>query len=685
MVMDYKSWDIKKKLGYLEIILNVLLLTIFVPLLKIKFSYLLFVFFFAGLLFRWKPLPLRKYSYLTLSNSISILLYLLYGPVSAAFWIFIFLTLADLIFKKGLLQALINGSAYALSIFIAGMIFGSHIMDHWMLLFLFFPCHYLLQNGVFFYLSEFLSRKTEKQEVIYIHFWESFYYILVIIISVTGYYVIRKPSMLNITLFLIGFLLLRWFVREISSKAIEGEIYRDLIKLQSEVMRKSFDQTLEAVVSFSRRYVDWTGFNIGKVDHEKKVINFIYSTAGEFGEYGTLPITKGITGKCVREGKAIIVQNTGFSKDYIALRSDVKSEMALPLISEDKVIGVIDFEHRLPNAFTEKEVEYAKFFSSQISFAFQTNIALQPLVKASINLREFTDKAYEATNQTREKMGYMLRQMEDIIKGGESQISSLQEVEKVLEALVASHENIKSLREGIFKKIEDFYDIVEKSKGRIEENLKSLNEISEAIESVEETVGSLKTFSGGIMDITNSSKEIAEDTSLLALNASIEAARITSSSSAFSVIAEEINNLAKTASNNSDQISKHTESIIETVNDLSNKTTHVVETTRNIEVASSSIMEQFGHITEKLSLLKDSYSQTIEVAKREIQNIEDLRKGVKEAVAVSEGNIEYIRSADKMLQDQNLIIANLNKDIKTLKDSADRLNSIVTEFRLNLQ
>jgi len=612
-------------------------------------------------------------------------MYFLYGPVTAAFWIFIFLTLADVISKKGLLQALINGSAYALSIFIAGIVFGAYIMDHLMLLFLFFPFHYILQNGIFFYLSEFLSRKTEKQEVIYIHFWESFYYILAIIISVTGYYVIKSPTVLNVTLYIVGFLLLRWYIRQIVSDAIEGYIYRDLNRLQSEVMRKSFDQTIEAAVSYSRKYVDWTAFNIGKVDQGKKVINFIYSTAGEFGEFGTIPITKGITGKCVREGKAVIVQNTASSKDYIALREDVKSEMAIPLISEDKVIGVIDFEHRLPNAFTEKEVEYAKFFASQIAFAFQTNITLQPLVKASIDLKKFTDKAYETTDQIREKMGYVLRQMEDIINGGERQISSLQKVEKVLEDLVVSHENIKSLREDIFKEMEEFYDILGKGKNRTEENLKSLSEISDAIESVEETVGLLKTFSSGIMDITNSSKEIAEDTSLLALNASIEAARTTSASSAFTVIAEEINNLAKNASKNSDQISKNTESMSDTIKDLSNKTTHVVETTRNIEVASSTIMEQFGSIAEKLSLLKDSFNQTIEVAKREIQNIENLGKRVEEAVGVSEGNIEYIRSADKMLQDQNLIIANLNRDIKTLKDSTERLNSIVTEFRLTLQ
>ncbi len=120
----FKSLDIKRKIGLTQILLNLILLAIFIPLKGIRYSPLLFILFFTVLLFRFRPVPLRKYSYLSLTNIISILLYLQYGPVTAAFWIFVFLLVADIIFEKGLFQAMVNGSAYALSTFIAGSIVG---------------------------------------------------------------------------------------------------------------------------------------------------------------------------------------------------------------------------------------------------------------------------------------------------------------------------------------------------------------------------------------------------------------------------------------------------------------------------------------------------------------------------------------------------------------------------------
>ncbi|MCK4225309.1 GAF domain-containing protein, partial [candidate division WOR-3 bacterium] len=555
---------------------------------------------------------------------------------------------------------MINGSAFALSILIAGSIVGSGATDNWPRLFLFFPLHYVLQNGIFFYLPEFISRKSKREEIFYIHSWEVFFYILTAVTAVGAYFVIAEPTLPKILLSAVGFLLLRWFIRRISFDAIEGNIYKDLIKLQSKVMKRSLEETIKVVVSYSNQYVDWTALNLFRINHEKEELHLIYTTNEENEVVNTIPLSEGITGRCAREGTPIIIRDTSAAEDYVALRNDVKSEMTLPLVSEGRVIGVLDIEHNLVGAFTEKEIEYAKFFAFQLSSALQTNISLQPLVSTSEELKGFTDETYASTNKIREEMGLILRKMQDILRGGGEQAKSLQDTEKALEELLSSHENIKALREEMSENMDAFGRIVSTSKESVEENLRLLSEIAGAIGEVEERVTTLRTISGGVMDISRSSKEIAEDTSLLALNASIEAVRAKGASTAFGVIAEEINELAKTASSNSDEISGSVKTIINEVKELTDKTDRVVDATKNIETASSSIMEQFDRINLQLSSLQEGLNQTIEVSKREIGDIEALGARIKQSIGVGEENINYIRDIDRLVKRQNQIIKDLN-------------------------
>ena len=608
-------------------------------------------------------------------------MYFLYGPQSAAFWILVYVIISDSLFKKGLFQAIINGSAYSLSIFIVGSIFGADITDYWIKVLYFFLTHFILVVGVF-YSSEFVSRRVKLREIFYIISWEAFYYTIAALTALIAFWVIRNPAIFNVSAFVAGFLLLRWFIRRISFDAIEGNIYKDLIKLQSKVMKRSLEETIKVVVSYSNQYVDWTALNLFRINHEKEELHLIYTTNEENEVVNTIPLSEGITGRCAREGTPIIIRDTSAAEDYVALRNDVKSEMTLPLVSEGRVIGVLDIEHNLVGAFTEKEIEYAKFFAFQLSSALQTNISLQPLVSTSEELKGFTDETYTSTNKIREEMGLILRKMQDILRGGGEQAKSLQDTEKALEELLSSHENIKALREEMSENMDAFGRIVSTSKESVEENLRLLSEIAGAIGEVEERVTTLRTISGGVMDISRSSKEIAEDTSLLALNASIEAVRAKGASTAFGVIAEEINELAKTASSNSDEISGSVKTIINEVKELTDKTDRVVDATKNIETASSSIMEQFDRINLQLSSLQEGLNQTIEVSKREIGDIEALGARIKQSIGVGEENINYIRDIDRLVKRQNQIIKDLNDRAKTLRESMERLKSIVDEFRL---
>ena len=82
-----------------------------------------------------------------------------------------------------------------------------------------------------------------------------------------------------------------------------------------------------------------------KTDEEKRIISPI-----------RIPVGKGIVGAVAKSGKAEIIADTAMDDRYILDDALRFSEITVPIISEDQVIGVIDSEHPERNFFTEKHL-----------------------------------------------------------------------------------------------------------------------------------------------------------------------------------------------------------------------------------------------------------------------------------------------------------------------------------------
>lgn len=82
-----------------------------------------------------------------------------------------------------------------------------------------------------------------------------------------------------------------------------------------------------------------------KTDEENRIISPI-----------RIPLGKGIVGSVAETGRAEIISDTSADNRYILDDALRFSEIAVPIISEERVIGVIDSEHPDKNFFTEKHL-----------------------------------------------------------------------------------------------------------------------------------------------------------------------------------------------------------------------------------------------------------------------------------------------------------------------------------------
>ena len=84
-----------------------------------------------------------------------------------------------------------------------------------------------------------------------------------------------------------------------------------------------------------------------------------------------LKMGEGISGSAAETGKAIIVPDVSRDDRYVQHRPETKSEMAVPMLSGDQVIGVFNIENDRANAYNEDAQSLLEAFASQASIAIQ--------------------------------------------------------------------------------------------------------------------------------------------------------------------------------------------------------------------------------------------------------------------------------------------------------------------------
>jgi len=90
-----------------------------------------------------------------------------------------------------------------------------------------------------------------------------------------------------------------------------------------------------------------------------------------------LKLGQGIVGKSAAEKKCILVADTLFDPNYVVDGQSRRSELAVPILFHNKVLGVIDSEHQSPNYYTLLHQSYMEILAGILAskITFNSNIS----------------------------------------------------------------------------------------------------------------------------------------------------------------------------------------------------------------------------------------------------------------------------------------------------------------------
>jgi sigma-B regulation protein RsbU (phosphoserine phosphatase) len=133
------------------------------------------------------------------------------------------------------------------------------------------------------------------------------------------------------------------------------------------------DTTLVRVAELVRKVIDYDIFAILLLNEKTQELRFRFQVghAREVVEGLRIKVGEGVTGAAAKLGEAVLVGDVTKEPQYISAVPTVRSELAIPLIVKNQVIGVIDIESPVPNHFTEEHKRLLTLIASRMAVGIE--------------------------------------------------------------------------------------------------------------------------------------------------------------------------------------------------------------------------------------------------------------------------------------------------------------------------
>ena len=128
------------------------------------------------------------------------------------------------------------------------------------------------------------------------------------------------------------------------------------------------NELLGKIASTMRDLISYDAFSILYIDHEARALRHLFSIRyDQRVNIDNVPLGKGITGAAAESREVVRVHDTAKDPRYIASHPDIRSEVAVPLILQDRVLGVMDLESSRIGHFTDDHVRTLALLAPQVA------------------------------------------------------------------------------------------------------------------------------------------------------------------------------------------------------------------------------------------------------------------------------------------------------------------------------
>ncbi len=450
-----------------------------------------------------------------------------------------------------------------------------------------------------------------------------------------------------------------WGVTAVSSLA--GERVAARARTISEMQRLataaatslSLDALLEAVLETVGRVVKGASVHILLRDEQDRLVMAGAKGQDEHPDVDYVLLGQGVTGQAAARWQVLYVPDVRQFPGYIEGSPDTASELALPLLVGERLVGVLNLESTRRDGFGVWERRFLEAMAPQIALSLrnaqlfaqlQERAAQQAQVAEQVaevaeNLLALAEELAASSEQVSAGTEEIAATMAQIARGAETQARRVEEVSDVMDSTAKTAQELDHMVQGMEK---------------------TLLQAAEALTRAATDLEALDSKIQEIQDVVALVEGFADRTDLLSLNASIEAARAGQYGRGFAVVAEEIRRLAESSTRSVGRISDLAEEILK---------------------GSRHARNSMGKVLEAMDAVRASGRSMAEGAAAHLKLLEGARAAAAEITAIAEQSAQATDEAAGAVDQQSTAMAEVSRTAQQVASMAATLQQVVAQLR----